>query len=344
MRQALQQQAQLATELGSPFMSQLCMLMAQHLRPDEPVGRAMLSWPGDPIADAFAYRLAGPLHTLILDGKAPELAAVYPPHPQPPADQLWQQVQATIDAHTDYILERLKSPPQTNETRRCIALCAGMLTVAARTGLPLVCSELGSSAGLNLLWHKFHYRFGHAPDSPQWGDPHSPVKIDTEWQGPTPPVPPVQVVETVGCDLRPINLQEDAIVTRLLGYIWPDQQQRLARARAAIQLARDAGIVAEQEDAAVWLQKRLAQRRSGAVHVVFHSIVWQYLPEATKARIQSLLDEAGSRADASAPIAWVRMEPEGHETDAGIKVTMWPGGLTEELGRVHFHGQWLHWK
>ena len=42
---------------------------------------------------------------------------------------------------------RLDGPPQTNEPQRSAALCPGFLTVADRTGLPLVTSELGASAG-----------------------------------------------------------------------------------------------------------------------------------------------------------------------------------------------------
>ena len=156
-------------------------------RPAAPVADRVLGWPGDPSnrADALPLRLAGALHGLVLEGRDPGLAAVYPPHDAPTDDALWAAVAAAFAAHAAYILARLDGPPQTNEPQRSAALCPGFLTVAALTGLPLVTSELGASAGLNLLWDRFAYRFGAAA----WGDPASPVRIAPDWQGPPPPLP-----------------------------------------------------------------------------------------------------------------------------------------------------------
>ena len=42
--------------------------------------RKVATWPGDCRADALALRLTGALHALVLTGRAPALAAVYPPH------------------------------------------------------------------------------------------------------------------------------------------------------------------------------------------------------------------------------------------------------------------------
>ena len=62
-------------------------------------------------------------------------------------------------------------------------------------------------------------------------------------------------------------------------------------------------------DAVAFVRQSLASRQDGAVYVLFHSIMWQYLPEDTKASISADLQTAGAAATADAPIAWLRMEP-----------------------------------
>ena len=65
------------------------------------------------------------------------------------------------------IVAGLAGAPQTNEIARSAMLLPGFLTVARETGLPLDLFEIGASAGLNLLFDSFHYRYGDA----EWGDP-----------------------------------------------------------------------------------------------------------------------------------------------------------------------------
>ena len=63
----------------------------------------------------------------------------------------------------------LASAPQTNEIARSGMLLPGFLLIARETGLPLALHEIGSSAGLNLLFDRSHYRYGDA----ECGDPAS---------------------------------------------------------------------------------------------------------------------------------------------------------------------------
>ena len=58
-------------------------------------------------------------------------------------------------------------------------LLPGFLPIARETGLPLALHEIGSSAGLNLLFDRFHYRYGDV----EWGDPASPVRLAPEVRG-----------------------------------------------------------------------------------------------------------------------------------------------------------------
>jgi hypothetical protein len=154
------------------------------------------------------------------------------------------------------------------------------------------------------------------------------------------------VAESAGCDLHPINPCDAAAAHRLLSYVWADQVSRLDRMRAAIKLACTEGVRVEAADAADWLGGRLAPR-PGRAHVVLHSIMWQYLPGSTQARIETLLGAAGARASANAPLAWLRLEPDGSggvDPGAALSLTLWPGGTTRRLGRADYHGRWVRWQ
>jgi hypothetical protein len=71
-----------------------------------------------------------------------------------------------------------------------------------------------------------------------------------------------------------------------------------------------------------------------------------YFSNADRARFPELLAEAGARASADAPLAWLSMEQspdpvsqerEGRETD--IDLTIWPGGERRTVARASFHGR-----
>ena len=152
--------------MGSPFTARLCTLAVHRLTPGTSVADRILDWPGDPRgrADALPLRLAGVLHGLVIEGRDPGLAAVYPPHHDAATDDaLWSAITAALAAHAPYILARLSTArPRPTSRSAAPPSALGMLTVAAFTGLPLVTSELGASAGLNLSWDRFAYRFGDA--------------------------------------------------------------------------------------------------------------------------------------------------------------------------------------
>jgi hypothetical protein len=119
---------------------------------------------------------------------------------------------------------------------------------------------------------------------------------------------------------------------------------RLERLNAALSLAAMQPFSLTKVDAAAFVRRSLASRQCGAAYVLFHSIMWQYLPDDTKASIAADLPNAGEAATADAPIAWLRMEPLS-TTDkyATLSLTLWPSGETRCLARCDYHGRWIEW-
>jgi hypothetical protein len=341
VRRAFRDQAGHCTRLDSPFMQRLCTLLADRLADSNDVFARMLQWPGRPDAshDAVPLRLCGALHWLVLAGLDARLAQVYPPN-HAADDALWSAVETAAQAHEGTILARLESPPQTNEVRRSAVLLPGFLAIARRfPGRPLVTSELGASAGLNMNWDRYRHRLGALA----WGAPDAPVALAPEWGGADLGERPaaLTVAERAACDLSPLDGRSPDDRLRLLSYLWADQFERLALTRAALQMLERHPVQVERADAVEWLQRRLTEPRPDAVHVVYHSICWQYFPKDAQAAGEALLRAAGAER---APLAWLRFEDDGAGAGAGLRLTTWPGGTDRNLARADHHGRWIDWR
>ena len=331
-------QADGCAALGSPFTARVLRLLADHGLPPGQVADRIVAWPGDLRSAAVALRLAGALNGLVIEGLDPELAAIYPASGQSPSDgHLRAAVTNAIRRHEGWLMARLDHAPQTNEVRRSAVLIAAAHWLRARYDLPFVLSELGSSAGLNLLFDRYALQIGSTRFGP--GDPV--LTLAPDWQGPLPePTAPV-IAERAGTDLAPLDPVADR--RRLLSYIWPDQADRIARTEAALALARQLRPQIARMDAADWLAQRLGPPREGHLHLVFHTIARQYFPTDTRTRIDALLTAAAARATATAPVAHVWMEADDVPDSAALGLRLWPDNVILNLGRADFHGRWVRW-
>lgn len=340
VREHFRRQAGFCRDLGSPFNALVCDLLAERLDDGTRFGRRILSWDGDPTADALALRATGAFHALARSRRSPALSEVYPPHESDPERVGWN-LAAAMREHDGVLHDGLDSPPQTNEVGRCGAILGACLLLAEENGLPLTVLEIGSSAGLNLSFDRYRYEFGGGRT---WGDPRSGVAIRCEWRGDAPPLgAPLAVATRAGCDPSALDPASPRDRERLLSYIWPDQPERLATTEAALDAAAAAPWRVERADAGPWLEGRLGEDAAGRTRVLAHTIVWQYLPEETKARIERAMQAAAERATPDAPLAWFRMELDGNGTSAALRLTKWPGGEDRALGRAHPHGRWVEW-
>jgi hypothetical protein len=296
----------------------------------------------DPQRDWLPIRLQGGLHRLALDGRAPELAMHFPScGGKPDFATLWQAVDVVLEREQAYVTGYLANVPQTNETGRSALLLGGFLTVAAETGLPLRLLELGCSAGLNLFWD----RYRTVTDKFRYGPEGDTLELTPRWDGAPPPLPMnVRVASRRGVDRNPVNIRDPEHVRRLQSYVWPEQLHRLERLRRAVKIAAADGFVAEQAEADQWIARELTPLPDGQATVVFHSMFWVYLDEATRGRIRGTIEDAGKRASKTTPLAWLRMENEDASKYPLLTLTTWPGGQTRELAVVHYHDQWVTWK
>lgn len=336
------QQAYYCEEYGSPFMARLLEALARDIEAGGPTAELVAGWPRSPRTDALAIRVAGALHAAVLSGREPALAAEYPAaRPGWDMARVWPLARELLARERDWVAAFLKSAPQTNETRRTIALLAGFLWLAAQHDLELELLEIGASAGMNLSWDRFAYRTA----SWSWGE--GDVQITTEWSGTPPPLDAVPRIRSrAACDLNPIDIRDPAERLRLRAYVWADQSERLARfdAAAAVAIGNDARV--ERADAAEWLEDRLPRRSRDALTVVYHSVFYQYPRTETRQRIARAIAKAGE--EGGAPLAWLRLEPEAlfggprESVRFLVDAVTWPGGERRILAATDGHANFVH--
>ena len=327
----LQWQADACRMIGSPLYAGLMERAAHDVEAHGPAWEILRGHEDDPEFSVLGLRLLGAVNRLVLTGKEPELADAYERGGDAAA---WARLLDVLRRNAAELRVSLELPVQTNEVGRSAALLFGFLTVAGETGLPLRLLEVGASAGINLRWDRFRYE----AEGFSWGPSDSPVKLKFDLEGKRPPEPPptIEVVSRRGCDAAPIDPSTSDGQLTLLTYIWPDQAERIARMRAALEVAREVQVPLDQERGAAWTERMLAEDAPGQATVIYHSIMSQYLSDEERAELFACIEQAGERATAQAPLAWLRMEPADDRAD--VDLSLWPGGETRRIARVGYHG------
>jgi hypothetical protein len=343
---ALDWQAAHAEENGAPATAQVIRALAGVRASDTATGRRIASWPGLTLKDAMPLRIAGGFHHLLLSGADDRLAAVYAGAvtDQAAIDALVLDLTHKFDAQ---LLPWLDGPPQTNEAGRSASIMAGLLWCAQRVRSPRFdLFELGASAGVNTMIERYFFRLG----TTEVGPAGSPMRIVPEWRGASPPAPPpgFAITAVKGCDIAPINLADPAAALRLKAYVWPDAGERMARIDAAIALAgvQPPDLVAA--DAGDFAAAMLARpTEPGTARVMFHSIMWQYMPAATQARITKVFEAEGAAATPATPLGWIALETDPATFRHELRVRLWDGashqGEEHLLSHAHPHGAWVEW-
>jgi hypothetical protein len=324
---------------GSPLYARLLADMAENWEAGGITSELLpASWER-PLQDAAALRLLGAVHRIVLDGRAPALARFYRSAGGYDEGDAWPAFFRVLEDFRPEIEQGLREQLQTNEIGRAAVLAGGFTEIARRTGLPLALLEVGCSAGLNLRWDRYAFDTG----STVAGDASSALRFAGVWEGAPPDLSiPVRVVERRGCDISPIDPSSPEGARRLESFIWPDQDERLARLRAAVKIARETPVAIERADAGAWVTDQLARRRAGLATVVYHSIVLQYVPRPSRHQMSDALFTAGENATPDAPVAWLRMEPAGEMAD--LRLRLWPGGEDEVLAECGYHGRPIRWR
>jgi hypothetical protein len=329
--------AQIARDLGSPFVAAVLEAGERQL-PRGPLTEALIAnWPGDPAADAMAIRFNAALHALARQRKHPCLTALY----ANAHDDFDGAIGATLAAEDGFIASSMRITPQTNEVGRAGAIAAALMVLDQEFGLPFELLEIGASCGLNLNLGRYSYRLGDT----KAGVAASPVQIAPVWRGASPVRSSIEIIAARGVDLNPLRADDQATRERLQSYIWADQPLRAQRLEQALLIAQRHPPRVDRDDAAHWLAAQLETiQQEGVCRVVFHSMVLQYLSEADRHAVAATIGDAGARASNQRPLARISLEWTPQRDEVQLCLTSWPGGDMRVLATCHAYGNWVDWR
>jgi hypothetical protein len=244
----------------------------------------------------------------------------------------WDDVDAALTDHRDFLARFVaEQEVQTNEVQRSWALLPALLSLA--DGRPFDLVELGPSAGLNLVWDRYAYRYS----SGAWGE--GPLELTGEDRV-SPPAAlfdaEVRVARRRGIDRHPIDVTTDEGALLLQSFVWADQAGRLARLRAAIDVVRADPPELIQGDYVRDLPRRLDDRVEGAQLVVYETASTQYLDRQQRETLHAALRDA-------APLTFLTTRSSSGADYYTLEAWSWPGGAVREVEQFDFHGAWLRW-
>jgi hypothetical protein len=229
---------------------------------------------------------------------------------------------------------------QTNEVKRCACLLPAFAFIARQVKeRPLFFIEIGSSAGLNLLWHRYRYNYGNEI---QWGDVNSPVQINCSFQGNKPLIQQVfpKIVSCVGIDLNPINLSDPNEVLWLRALIWPEHKERVNLLNSAIQVARANALTIIAGDAIKALPEILASVPEHVELCIFHTFTLnQFSPDASE-KLFSLLAQHSFKQH----LFVISIEMKA-KVKALVEITFFERGVktSQSLAYCSPYGEWIEW-
>ena len=263
-------------------------------------------------------RLLGGLHYLVLGGAAS-----------------WDDLDAALELHGPFLRRWCaEQEVQTNEVQRSWALLPAFLAI--HDGRPFDLLELGPSAGLNLLWDRYAYRYS----SGTWGS----GELELSGNDRVPPPAELlatraEVVRRRGIDLSPIDATTPEGARVLQAFVWPDQASRLERLRRAIDVARRDPPELIRGDYVAELPSALRDRVEGAQLVVFQTASTMYLDRGGAEHLRAALHEAGGEE----PLVFVTTGRAPDDDGFALEVERFPDGRPERVAVFDFHGEWLDW-
>jgi hypothetical protein len=253
---------------------------------------------------------------------------------------------------------------QTNEVGRCSALLPGLCHIAAlydwQESLSML--DLGTSAGLNLLFDDYAYTYRTSVGGAilQAGVAGGAVDIEcTARDGldHLPDLRPPVMTERVGLDLAPVDPFSDDEARWLLACLWPDNLPRFERLRAAIANVRTAPHPPrlERGDLLTDLPGVVATMPGDGPLVVFHSWVAAYLDEEEQRSLARQVAVLGRARRVHYLYCESPFETPGLPTppspvrragpDLATALVHVPpgGGSAVRLADTHPHGYWIRW-
>ncbi len=293
--------------------------------------------PGQPIPNL----LFGAVHYLLLSGHQHPLGDYYPSvaiEAKEVDEGLFPSFQQFCTTYETELVALLQTRlVQTNEVRRCAYLYPVFGMISRYSKQPLSLVEIGTSAGLQLLWDQYSYRYD---DSELAGNVTSSLEISAEVIGEgrprlNLPLPPVR--ERIGFDLNIVDLTDGDEKLWLNSLIWPEHTTRLELFEQASALIGSQPLELIQGDGVQLLKTRVDSIETDSIVCIFHTHVANQMPLETKYELLRQVDCIGEYRDVCHIYNNVQ--------DKLLHLDLIIDGRKSEyvLAETDGHGRWFNW-
>jgi hypothetical protein len=325
-------------ENASPLYAQL----SQYVSTDRDILQLVLNADR---ATQVSHLLFGAVHYLLLGGEDHPLRSFYAsltPEPQS-AEQAPPVFRDFCLQHAEelgYLITTRRV--QTNEVQRCTCLLPAFSLVYEHTQqAPLSLVEIGSSAGLHLLWDKYGYRYD---SDPQIGSMTSEVQLHCSLIGamkPTLPREMPSIQSRVGIDIHPIDIMNTDEVRWVRALIWPEHIDRADLFERAIGVARRDPPQVILGNAADVLLSAANTLPSDSVLCIFHSYALNQCTEAIRNQIVANIEELARSKD----VFRVSLEWYGGQKQPQLELYSYTAKRREQqlLAHCESHGRSIEW-
>lgn len=285
--------------------------------------------------------LFGAVHFLLLKGKTHELRKYYPSIVAYPlkAESAFPHFRDFCLTYKQEIIPLLEQKRvQTNEVRRCAYLYPCFCSLYQQLKKPLALIEIGTSAGLQLIWDLYRYSYG---DGRTYGHSLSAVHIESEIRGEIQPFllpESPSVALRIGVDLHINDLanREDELWLKAL--IWPEHKERVKLLEQAATLLKTQSVQLVEGDGISLLPNIASQIPEDTVICVFHTHVANQIPEHRKKELIAHLKKIGSKREV--------FHLYNNMWDRNLHLDLVTGDKENSLvvAETEAHGRWFRWK
>ncbi|MCI0529772.1 MAG: DUF2332 domain-containing protein, partial [Nitrospira sp.] len=288
--------------------------------------------------------LFGAVHYLLLQNHSHELSAFYPnltPLPQQP-EEAFPDFRRFCLTHRDEIIHLLRNRRvQTNEVSRCAYLFpAFSLIFDLAQKKPLSLIEIGTSAGLNLMWDHYSYSYG---TDVTCGNTGSLVKITSTFRGDKRPMLSASLPtlsDRIGVDLNVIDIHKPEDTLWLKALIWPEHIERARLLSNAIQVAQSQPLKLMSGDGIALLPDILNELSTETTLCIFHTHMLNQVPPETRVQLLDFLVDYSKVRD----IYRVSCEWIGTKYPQLEMAFFHQGRSTETLlAYCDAHARWIEW-
>ena len=285
--------------------------------------------------------LFGAVHYLLLKGMNHPVKQYYPSivgNYRKVEEQAFISFKEFCNIYKEEIILILKTKlVQTNEVRRCSYLYPIISLIYSKVKKPLSLVEIGTSAGLQLLWDKYSYSYG---TDEIYGDKNSSVHITSDVKGGKipemlPEAPPVS--SKIGLDLHVNDLRDVEDYLWLKALIWPEHRERLELFEKAAECYKENPVELIEGDGVNLLTEVLETLSEDTAICVFHTHVANQLPEDLKHTLIETIEETGNGKDV--------FHIYNNIWDRKLHLDYFIDGVehNEIIGDTDGHGRWFEW-